>query len=153
MAGILYSRPNWVPPPPPPPRECSSSPFRVQGGRHSRLRWRGWGDPIPTKGQTLWYYMYTIIPLQGSISYRGRLHSPPPRVHSRESNLVRRRTQTLSTSSPPHALGTVNTHFAGTTYNLFLLHSSVSIKPHIDAKLLSTNVAVTCTIHPHTGPT
>ncbi len=25
-------------------------------GSHTRLREKGWGDPIPTKGQALWYY-------------------------------------------------------------------------------------------------
>ncbi len=34
----------------------------VQVGRHTPLRGRGWGDLIPTKGQPLWYYLYTIIP-------------------------------------------------------------------------------------------
>ncbi len=28
--------------------------------RHTRLRGRAWGDPIPMKGQTLWYSMHTI---------------------------------------------------------------------------------------------
>jgi hypothetical protein len=27
------------------------------------LAGRGWGDLLPTKGQTLWYSMYNIIPL------------------------------------------------------------------------------------------
>jgi hypothetical protein len=27
------------------------------------------GDPIPTKGQTLWYCMYTIIPLRSNPSF------------------------------------------------------------------------------------
>ncbi len=39
-------------------------PLWVQGGRPTRLRGRGWGDPIPTKRQTLWYSMYTIVPLR-----------------------------------------------------------------------------------------
>jgi hypothetical protein len=34
-----------------------------QGGRHTRLWGRGWGDPIPTMGRTLWYSRYTVIPL------------------------------------------------------------------------------------------
>ncbi len=38
-------------------------PLWVQGGRHTSLRWRGAGDPILTKGQALWYSLYTIIPL------------------------------------------------------------------------------------------
>jgi hypothetical protein len=36
------------------------------GWRHTRLRGRrrkGVRDPIPTKGQILWYFKYTIIPL------------------------------------------------------------------------------------------
>ncbi len=35
-------------------------PTRVLGGPHSLAR-RGWGDPIPTKGQTFWYSMYSIL--------------------------------------------------------------------------------------------
>jgi hypothetical protein len=46
-------------PTPSPARECW-----VQGGRHTRLRRRE--DSIPTKGQTLWCSMYTIIPLRGA---------------------------------------------------------------------------------------
>ncbi len=34
------------------------------------------GDPIPTKGQTLWYSMYTIIPLGSAPSIR--VTQPPP---------------------------------------------------------------------------
>ncbi len=41
--------------------ECQAFCLFVWEGRHTRLR--GMGDPIPTKGQTLWYSMYTIIPL------------------------------------------------------------------------------------------
>ncbi len=33
-------------------------PFWVQGRRHTRSPGRGWGHPIPTKGQTLWYSTY-----------------------------------------------------------------------------------------------
>ncbi len=33
-------------------------PTWVQGGRHTRLRGTVWGDPIPTKGQALWYSVY-----------------------------------------------------------------------------------------------
>ncbi len=40
-------------------RECCFPTLWVQGG-DTRLREKGWGDPILTKGQTLWYSMYTI---------------------------------------------------------------------------------------------
>ncbi len=33
----------------------------VPGGMHSRFRERGRGEPIRTKGQTLWYSMYTVV--------------------------------------------------------------------------------------------
>jgi hypothetical protein len=56
------SRPNCVPPLSP-ARECCSFPLWVQGGRHTLLRGRG-EDPILTKGQTLWYSMYTLFPLR-----------------------------------------------------------------------------------------
>jgi hypothetical protein len=32
------------------------------------------GDPIPTKGQTLWYCMYTIIPLRSNPSFTTAFH-------------------------------------------------------------------------------
>jgi hypothetical protein len=54
----FFSRVNWVPPPSP-ARECCSSPIEAQGGRHTPLRGRGWGIPIPTKGRSLWYSVYT----------------------------------------------------------------------------------------------
>jgi hypothetical protein len=57
-ASFLSSRLNWV------AREYCSSPLWVQGGRHTRLPGRGWEDLIPTKGQTLWFSMYTIISLR-----------------------------------------------------------------------------------------
>jgi hypothetical protein len=40
---------------PPPP------PFGSKGGRHTRLRERGRGEPIRTKGHTLWYSRYIIL--------------------------------------------------------------------------------------------
>ncbi len=51
-------------PTPSPAREGCSPPFgsRGGGGAHSLAGERG--DPIPTKGQTLWYSMYTMIPLR-----------------------------------------------------------------------------------------
>ncbi len=49
---------------PPHPQASVAPPLWVQEGRHTWVRGRGWGDPIPTKGQTLWYSMYTIIPLR-----------------------------------------------------------------------------------------
>jgi hypothetical protein len=41
--------------------ECVPLPPLVQGGGHSRLRERGWGIPIPTRGHTLWYSKYEYI--------------------------------------------------------------------------------------------
>ncbi len=42
--------------------------FSLGGGRvHTRLRVRGWGVPIPTRGQTLWYSWYIFTLLGGSI--------------------------------------------------------------------------------------
>ncbi len=31
---------------------------------------RAWGDPIPTKWQTLWYFMYAILPLRLTVSLK-----------------------------------------------------------------------------------
>jgi len=44
---------------PPPYSDCVSlSPWTSRGGRsNTPLRGGGWGDPIPTKGQTLWYVL------------------------------------------------------------------------------------------------
>jgi hypothetical protein len=39
------------------------SPLGLKGGRDTRLRGKG-GDPIPTKGHTLWHSMFTIVPLR-----------------------------------------------------------------------------------------
>jgi hypothetical protein len=54
-------------PPTPSPQANVGTPFG-SGGGHTRLRGRGWEDPIPTMGQTLWYSMYTILPLWCSFS-------------------------------------------------------------------------------------
>jgi hypothetical protein len=67
VPGFLSSRLIWVPPPinrkgvllPQSPRE------EGEGER---------GDPIPTKGQTLWYCMYTIIPLRSNPSFATAFH-------------------------------------------------------------------------------
>jgi hypothetical protein len=50
VPGFLSSRPNWVPPLPHP--QEIGAPLVVKGGRHTPLRGRGWGHPIPTMGQT-----------------------------------------------------------------------------------------------------
>jgi hypothetical protein len=62
VPGFLSTRPNW---PPRPLSECCPTPPRFQGGRHTLL-WRGAGGGANSdKGQTLWYSMYSIIPLRG----------------------------------------------------------------------------------------
>jgi len=64
-AGFISSRPNWVGPPP--QLQVSVAPPPPLGPKAERLtRWwgRGSGDPIPKKGQTLWYSVYTIILLR-----------------------------------------------------------------------------------------
>ncbi len=45
---------------PPHPQPSVAPPLWVQEGRHTRLQGRAWGDPIPMKGQTLWYSKHTI---------------------------------------------------------------------------------------------
>jgi hypothetical protein len=42
-------------PPPPHPQSSVPPPLWFRGWVHTRLRDRGWGVPIPTRGQTLWY--------------------------------------------------------------------------------------------------
>jgi hypothetical protein len=44
-----------------------SPPLESMGGPNS-LSGKVWGNPISTKGQTLWYSMYTIIPLRYCLS-------------------------------------------------------------------------------------
>jgi hypothetical protein len=44
-------------------------PFGSRGG-HTRLRERGWGEPIRTKGRTIWYSSYSIISLRTEWSFR-----------------------------------------------------------------------------------
>ncbi len=48
-----------------PVSECDFPPKNQVGERHTRLRGKGWGDPISKKGQKLWYFffLYTTIPL------------------------------------------------------------------------------------------
>ncbi len=91
MPDFLSSRPNWAPTTPSLARErCFAFPFGSQEG-NSRLRGRGWVDPIPTMGQTLWYCRYTIIPLRflphpshlkpqrhAAINMGKETYSPPP---------------------------------------------------------------------------
>ncbi len=48
-------------PPPPHPQPSVFSPPLVQGGYTvPSLREKGWGVPIPKRGQTLWYSMYLL---------------------------------------------------------------------------------------------
>jgi hypothetical protein len=67
--GLYYlsSRRNWISPPPPPQASVPPPPpYGPQWGEHIHLRgsaW-GWGDPIPTTGQKLWYSIYYTIPLR-----------------------------------------------------------------------------------------
>jgi hypothetical protein len=64
----LSSRLDWVPPPPPPEPSVAPhlGPTQMQGS-HTRLFRAGWGDPIQTTGQTLWYSTYIVIPLQNKV--------------------------------------------------------------------------------------
>ncbi len=69
VPGFLSSRPNWVPPNP--HSLASVAPPSLQGGEtHSHTGEGFGGDPIPTKGQTLWnsHYVYFIIPLRPALS-------------------------------------------------------------------------------------
>jgi hypothetical protein len=61
VPGFRSSRPNWVPPLPHQQASVAPPPIWVQGGRHISLAGGG-GDPIPTKEQTLRYFMNTKIP-------------------------------------------------------------------------------------------
>jgi hypothetical protein len=63
VPGFLSSHPNWVKPPPH-PQESVAPHLWVQGGRHTRLREREWGEPIQNIGQTFWYSRYNVNPLR-----------------------------------------------------------------------------------------
>ncbi len=61
VPGFLSNRPNWVPPFPHLQGSVALPPFGSRGD--TLAGWGGGGDPIPMKGQRLWYSMVTIIPL------------------------------------------------------------------------------------------
>jgi hypothetical protein len=54
---------------PTPSPASAAPPLWIQVRRHTRLRGRDWRDPILTKGQTLWYSMYTI-----TLPFRSKSH-------------------------------------------------------------------------------
>jgi hypothetical protein len=63
VKGFLYREPeclsnrlNWVPPPLS-PQASVAPPQGSSGGEPNSHAGRGWGDPIHTTGQTLWYSM------------------------------------------------------------------------------------------------
>ncbi len=65
--------------PPPPPRPLSRKrvlppTFGSTGSGHTRLREKGAGEPIWTKGRTLWYSRYSIVymynPIRIALSHR-----------------------------------------------------------------------------------
>ncbi len=62
VLGFFSCRPNWDPhsPHPPPAGECAP-PLLVPVGGHTRLREKGWGVLIQTRGQTLWYSRYFVL--------------------------------------------------------------------------------------------
>jgi hypothetical protein len=62
--GTDFQSSELGPPTPLSARECCSSLLWVQEGDTLACGGGGCGDRIPTKGQTLWYSMYSIIPLQ-----------------------------------------------------------------------------------------
>ncbi len=66
VPGFLSSRPDWLPSPTPYLQASVAPPF-VPGGDTTRLRKRGQGEPIRTKGQTLWDSRYSIILLRWAL--------------------------------------------------------------------------------------
>jgi hypothetical protein len=69
VPGILSSRPNWVPPPPHQQGSVDPSPLDPRKETHSFAGEGVRGGPIPTKGLSLWYSMYTISPLYAQNSF------------------------------------------------------------------------------------
>ncbi len=65
VPGFLSSRPNWLPRPLTSKRVLAPAlRFQGRGTLHTRFREGGGGSQIRTKGQTLWYSRYSIIPLR-----------------------------------------------------------------------------------------
>ncbi len=65
VPGFLSSS-ELGPSPPPPQASVPPLPTRVLGGATLACGGRGWEDPIPTKGETLWNSMHDIIPLRSN---------------------------------------------------------------------------------------
>ncbi len=61
VLGFLSSRPNRDSPTPSPAGECVLPSFGSGGGIHTHCGRGGWGVPIPTREQTLWYSRYLPI--------------------------------------------------------------------------------------------
>ncbi len=70
------------PPPPSIARECCSPSLWIRRGRHIHFRMRGWGEPIPTMGLTLWYSKYTITIIPRRLRL-WNIMSPDPRPSHR----------------------------------------------------------------------
>jgi hypothetical protein len=68
VPGFLSS-PNWVPQVPHPQASVAPRPPLGSRGETHLLTKEGMGDPIPTKEQTLWYSMYTIIPPRNKVKF------------------------------------------------------------------------------------
>ncbi len=61
-AGIFLRSSELGPLIPSPASECVPLPLWFRGG-HTRLREKGWGVPIRTRGQTLWYSRFFVYVL------------------------------------------------------------------------------------------
>ncbi len=59
---LFFSRPNWYPPPPQP--QASVPPTPLIPGGNTLLGERGWGVPVRTRGQTLWYSTWSRLALK-----------------------------------------------------------------------------------------
>jgi hypothetical protein len=79
---FFSSRRNSDSPPTPHPqaRVWTPPPLFGWGGGHTRLRERGWGVPIPTRGHTLWYSVFisTLCPQPFPPPTSLALDPPPP---------------------------------------------------------------------------
>ncbi len=56
----MSPRRNWDSPTPSPASECASPPPKPKGG-HTRLRVRGWGDPITTTRPKALHSAYSVL--------------------------------------------------------------------------------------------
>jgi hypothetical protein len=112
VPGFLSSRPNWFPRPLSRKRMLSPLPLVPRGG-HTCLQERGRGEPIRTKGQSLWYSIGIIKSLHGWVRASHSVappSPPPPEGLYRDADLCLPSSIPASRSGPSLTLGPWGLH-------------------------------------------